>query len=131
MTRAKGTTIRRYTVRCDCGCPIYVEAGKAGLRVRCPSCRGQISVPPLTELRESASTESSPRPFQYRLSHLLLLMLFWALLLAVGSCIGFDLWAELILLFLGVPLAVYLLRKGICAFWDFLDKHRYEGGRKP
>ena len=64
----------------------------------------------------------------------MLLTLCWAFLLAVGSCIGFDVWAGLILFFLAaaaLPIALHLLRKRMCAFWDFLDEHRHDGGEKP
>ena len=73
-------------------------------------------------------------PVQYRLAHLLLLTFFWAVLLAIGTCIGFDVWAGLLLLSLAaaaVPLAVRLVRKRMCAFWDFLDEHRHNEGRQP
>jgi hypothetical protein len=144
MTRAKGTTIVAYTLRCHCGCPIHVEAGQAGLLVPCPSCQRQISVPPLTEVRQLPSAESPATPrrgaarrFQYGLRHLLLLMVFWAVFLAFGSYIGFEVWAGLVFsvllavaLILGVGSWGRLLRKGMCAFWDFLEEHRHDEDKK-
>lgn len=145
MTRAKGTTIRRYTLRCECGYAIHVEAGRAGLRLPRPSCQRQISLPPLKELRVLPFVEcpapprrGTARRFQYRLSDLLLLMVFWAVFLAFGSYIGFELWAGLVFsvllaaaLIFGVGSCARLLRKGMCAFWDFLEEHRHDGGGEP
>jgi hypothetical protein len=149
MTRGKSTTIVRYTLHCDCGYPIHVQAGQAGLLTPCPSCQRQISVPPLTELRKLPFVEcpapprrGAARRLQYRLRHLLLLMVFWAIFLALGSYIGFELWAGFILWFLvsfllsaalifAVVSWARLLRKGMWAFWDFLEEHRHDGGGEP
>jgi hypothetical protein len=149
MIRDEGTTIVWYTLRCECGHAVYVEAGKAGLPVRCPFCRRRISVPPLTELRESASIESPAPPrrraagrFQYRLSDLLALTFWCAIFLAIGSRVERELWARLLLfllisllvvapLIVGAASLLRLLRKGMCAFWDFLEEDRHDGGKKP
>lgn len=135
---AKRTTVRAYTLRCKCGGYLRIEAPQAGLVLRCPSCDQPLSIPPLSSLRDLPSIECprplkdlACRPFQYRLRHLLFLMLGWAILLSIGSYVGFASSAVLLLSYLFVLFLIIVavssirsFRQGTHAFWDFLERHR-------
>ena len=143
--KAGPTTSPRYTLRCECGSLLNVDAGKAGLVVPCPSCGHQVLVPSLSSLRKLPAIESpgppqrvANRPFQYQLRHMLVLMLCWAVVLAIGRYVGFVELTWLIVSFLiavtlilGVASLMRFLRKGTYRFWDFWEQHRSGGRKEP